>query len=453
MTTTNTAHLGQRAVIAGSSLAGLLAARALAPHFASVVVLERDTFPATPAPRRTTPQSHHVHVLLKGGENAIQRLLPGFRDAIEASGSVKLRAGRDFLAGSELGFAPRWDSGMDLHGQSRWMLEHCVRTRVLADTPNVELRTLVTVRGLSWDSTARRVTGVRIEQDGNESTLDANLVVDATGRGEGGLRWLSALGIAPPDVDEVKVDFGYSSAVVELHDDPARNWRALAIGNLPRAGARGAVLLPIEGGRWICSLGGRAGDYPPDVAEDYLDFAKNLPQPTLYEALARARFVSPAARMIYPANRFRRYERHAALPKGLIPVGDALCSFNPTYGQGMTSAALQAAALADTFSGRGAGEPLDILTQRYLERAADAARLPWRQANFNDFLYPTTEGDRSMFSPEEMQYRMQIQMAAARDEEVRRLTNEVSHLLIPFERLLEDDVRTRVAAATSAAPT
>jgi hypothetical protein len=119
--------LGKTALIAGGSLAGMLGARAIAAHFEHIIVLERDAFEATPAPRRTTPQSHHVHMLLKGGENAIDRILPGFRDAIEASGSVKMRAGLDFLAGSELGFAPRWDSGMELHGQSRWMLEHCLR--------------------------------------------------------------------------------------------------------------------------------------------------------------------------------------------------------------------------------------------------------------------------------------------------------------------------------------
>jgi hypothetical protein len=130
-------------------------------------------------------------------------------------------------------------------------------------------------------------------------------------------------------------------------------------------------------------------------------------------------------------------------------VGDALCSFNPTYGQGMTSAALQAEALFDTLAARAPGESLDVLLRRYLVRAAEVARLPWRQANFNDFLYPTTEGNRSMFTAEEMQYRMQIQMAAPRDELVRKLSNEVSHLLIPFERLLEDDVRVRVAKALS----
>ena len=447
MTSGSFKPLGRRAVIVGGSLAGMLGARAIAPHFAEVVVLERDVFAATPAPRRSAPQSHHVHVLLKGGENAIDRILPGFRDAIEASGSVKMFAGQDFLAGSELGFAPRFDGGLELHGQSRWMLEHCVREQALATTPNVRLRTGATVRGLILDAGAHRISGVKIEADSGTANLDADLVIDATGRGEGGLRWLSALGVPLPDVEEVTVDFGYSSAVVELAPDPTRDWKALVMGNLPRVGARGAVLLPIEGGRFICSMGGRAGDYPPDSEAAFLEFAKSLPHPQMYEALKNARFVSSVARMIYPANRFRHYERLTTLPHGLIPLGDALCSFNPTYGQGMTSAALQAQALFDTLAQRAPGESLETLTRMYLQRAADVARMPWRQANYNDFLYPTTQGDRTMFSDDELRYRMEVQIAAGRDEVVRRLSNEVGHLLLPFERLMDDDVRARVAAA------
>jgi 2-polyprenyl-6-methoxyphenol hydroxylase-like FAD-dependent oxidoreductase len=140
------------------------------------------------------------------------------------------------------------------------------------------------------------------------------------------------------------------------------------------------------------------------------------------------------------------------LPHGLIPLGDALCSFNPTYGQGMTSAALQAETLFDTLAGRAPNDALDALTRAYLKRAAEAARMPWRQANYADFFYPTTQGNRDMFTAEEMKYRMEIQIAAARDTEVRRLSNEVQHLLVPFERLMEDDVRGRVAAALAQNP-
>ena len=438
-------NLGQRAIVVGGSIAGMLAARVIATHFDTVVVLERDEFPAQPQPRRTVPQSHHVHMLLKGGENAIERLVPGFLAELTAQGTVPME-GRDFGAASELGFAPRGDTGMVLHGQSRWMLEHCLRQRVLATTANVELRTGTIVRGLAYNAATNRVTGVVLDGDSDKS-LQSDCVIDATGRGEAGMRWLTALGIATPAVEEVKVDFGYSSAVVELDVNTERDWKAFALGNLPRVGARGAVLLPIEGGQHICSLGGRAGDYPPETETAFLEFAKSLPKTTIYDALAVAKFVSPVARMIYPANRFRHYEQLETLPTGLLPLGDALCSFNPTYGQGMSSAALQADVLNDTLASRNESDSLRDVVHVYLQRAAQVARMPWRQANYNDFLYPTTEGDRSMFTEDEMNYRFQVAMAVGKDAVVRKLSSEVQHLLVPFEALMAEDIRERVKEA------
>jgi 2-polyprenyl-6-methoxyphenol hydroxylase-like FAD-dependent oxidoreductase len=438
--------LAARAIVVGASIAGMLAARVVAPHAREVIVLDRDVFEATPGPRRMTPQSAHVHMLLKGGENAINRMVPGFRDAIENAGSVKVRAGLDFLGGSELGFGPRWDSEMDLHAQSRWTLEHCLREQVLASTPNVTLRSGITVRGLRVDAASNRVTGVNIE-GGDDASMDADIVIDASGRGEAALRWLSALGLALPEIEQVGVDFGYASAVLELDPEQARDWKGLAMGNLPRVGARGAVILPIENGQYMVALGGRAGDYPPDTAEGIVEYAKSLPQGLMHETLSRAKFVSPVARLIYPANRFRHYERLETLPEGLMPIGDAVCSFNPTYGQGMSSAAMQAEALQEVLTARDATESLRTIGQRYLQRAAEVCRMPWRQANYNDFLYPTTEGDREMFTQEELAYRMQVQIAAMRDPELRKLSHEVGQLLIPFEALLAPEIREKVAAA------
>lgn len=442
-------RIGRRAVIAGGSLAGMLSARALSPHFDEVVVVERDLFGDAPAPRATVPQSAHLHMLLKGGENAIERMLPGFRAKIESSGSVQI-GGRDFVAGSDLGLAPRRESKLLMHGQSRWMLEHCLRSCVLAQVPNVVVHTSVTARGLRYDPTANRVTGLDVSGPEGPFALEGELVIDATGRSEIGLRWLRALGLPLPDVEEVHVDFGYASVVVELAPDPERDWKGVVSGNLPRVGARGAIISPIEDGLHICSMGGRAGDYPPAEREPFLEFAGSLPQSTIHDELRQGRFTGPIARMTYPANRFRHYERLESLPAGLLPVGDALCSFNPTYGQGMSSAALQAEVLCNVFAERDASTPLEELGARYLERAAEVARMPWRQANFNDFLYPTTRGDRGMFSEEEMQYRIRLQMAARNDEQLQDLAGQVQQLLIPFERLLEDDVRERVEAATRA---
>lgn len=437
--------LGNQAVVVGGSLAGMLAARVLAPHFARVLVFDRDELPSEPAPRRATPQAHHVHMLLKGGENAIEVLLPGFCAELEARGSLRVSGGLDTLAISELGPAPRFESNLRLHSQSRWLLEHVVRMLVLARTPNLELRSGVSVRGLVRDAAANRIRGV-IPNAGREP-IPAELVVDASGRREEGLHWLEALGLPAPPVESVEVDFGYASMVLELDPGQQRDWQMLVVAHLPRVGARGAVILPIEGGRAMCSLGGRAGDYPPTGRERVLEFAASLPDPILAETLRRAKLVTPVSRMIYPANRFRHYERCPELPLGFLPLGDALCSFNPTYGQGMSSAALQAMALHEALTERAPREGLREVSARYLARAAEVARMPWRQANYNDFLYPTTDGDRAMFSEEEMQYRSAVQLASLRDAVVREQLTLVNQLLAPFEVLLADDIRKRVASA------
>lgn len=447
--------LGRRAVVVGGSLAGMLSARAVAPHFEEVVVLERAQLDGELAPRMSAPQTYHLHVLLKGGENAMEELAPGFREAMERGGSVTIHPGRDFHSASELGVARKFDTDMRVHGQSRWLLEDCLRQRVLASTDNLELRTGVTVRGLRHDALANEIRGLLIKVDGERSDLACDLVVDASGRGEGAVRWFGALGIAAPEIEEVKVDFGYASTVLRLADDPDRDWKGLVVGNLPRTGARGGVIMPIEadaeGPRHICSLGGRAGDYPPDDREGFVAFTEALPDPGLHEALSKAEFLAPVSRLVYPANRLRHYERMGdALPAGFVPVGDALCSFNPTYGQGMSSSALQARTLATTLGERSAGDDLRVLVQRHLDAAAEVVRMPWRQANFNDFLYPTTEGDRTMFSKEEMAYRSQVGIAALKDDFVRDVSSAVQNLLVPYERLLEDDVRERVSAALAA---
>jgi len=300
---------------------------------------------------------------------------------------------------------------------------------------------------LLHDAASNQITGVRFDADGETSELTASLVVDASGRGEGAVRWLNALGIKPPEIETVKVDFAYASTFVRLADDPEREWKGLVVGNLPREGARGAVLMPIEGGLHVCSAGGRAGDYPPDDRDGFIEFLRALPTPTIAEEIERAEFVRPISRMIYPANRLRHYERSANLPQAFLPVGDAFCSFNPTYGQGMSCAAFLAEALAETLSAREADEGVAELGPRYLNKASDAVQFPWRQANFHDFLYPSTEGDRSIIPQEETQYRLQLQMATTRDPVLRDLAAAVQHFLEPSQRLFDDDTRARVAAA------
>ncbi|MEE3108935.1 MAG: hypothetical protein VX323_02695, partial [Pseudomonadota bacterium] len=231
----NAERLGHRALVLGGSLAGLLAARAVAPHFDQVIIVDRAAFGDDAAPRMSAPQTYHLHVLLKGGEQAMEALAPGFLARLEAAGSVPLDPGHDFFSASELGVAKPFETPMRVHGQSRWLLEHCLRQQVCESTAKLTMRSGVTVRGLVTDAAGTVVKGVRLETAaGTEETLSGDLVVDASGRGEGAIRWLKALGLPEPPVETVKVSFGYASTVVRLGDDPSRSWKAVVVGNLPR---------------------------------------------------------------------------------------------------------------------------------------------------------------------------------------------------------------------------
>ena len=279
-------RLGERAVVAGGSLAGLLSARVLCDYFDEVLVLDRDEIHDRPENRRMTPQSHHVHILLKGGEVATEALIPGFTEEMVSVGSVPMLAGRDIIQGSAFGFGQRWDGPITLHSQSRAMLEHCVRKLVRNASDRIVLRSKSTVRGLQYDADRGRITGVEAESaEGKRERIGADLVIDATGGGAGAMRWLSALGLPIPFVEEVKVNFGYSSAIFELKD--GRDWKGALIGGPPPKISYGGLVMPIEEGCHIVSLGGRFGDFPPDDLDGFLAFAKQLPQPTIYEALEK----------------------------------------------------------------------------------------------------------------------------------------------------------------------
>lgn len=443
-------RLGKRVAIAGGSLAGLLSARVLSEYFDEVLVLDRDEILDHPHNRRLTPQGYHAHILLKGGELAVESLLPGFVEEMVRVGSVPLQTGRDLIAGSALGFAPRWDGPITLHSQSRALLEHCVRKLVRdfdeARGRRIELRALTTVRGLNYDPERKRITGVELETaDGGREAVEADLVIDATGGGAGAMRWLAALKLPVPEVEEVKVNFGYTSAVFRFAN--SRDWKGALIGGPPPKISRGALALPIEDGAHIVSLGGRFGDYPPDDLDGLLAFAKDLPQPQIYDVLAGATPLTEPKTMRFGVNRFRHYERMDDLVEGLIPIGDALECVNPTYGQGMSSTAKQVKTFSEVLADHaGRSTSLAEIANEYLPLAAEVATVPWRQANFNDFMYPQTEGDRSQFTREEAEYRMKLQLLSTSDEDVRLRLLRVGQMIEPPSILFEEEVAAKVAA-------
>ena len=437
-------RLGQHAVIIGGSVAGLTAARVLSDHFARVTVLERDPVAERPEVRKSVPQGHHVHTLLLGGERALSALYPGFTDRLRSMGAVSWRTGLDNAVFRPDGkvrtlalgsVREARDLGFDAYNQSRGVLEHCIR-RATLEIANVELRADTSVQSVVFEN--GRVCGVRC----GDASVAAELVVDASGRGSRAPRWLAELGYKPPQETAIGVDLGYASTRFRVPDSYAEPERYLAFfGPAPRY-TSGAYLAAIEDGQWILTLVGRFGAYPPTDEAGFLAFAASLHTPLLHNLVKDAERVAEIAPFRYAQSVHRHYERLETFPAGFLVIGDAVCSFNPVYGQGMSTAAQQARALQQVLAG---ATGLDGLAQAFFPKAAEVIAAPWAFTASADLAFPQTRGDRSVLSKERARYFSALGELMNDDIEVHRLVAEVLQLAKPLSFLMEEPLRSRVA--------
>lgn len=433
--------IARRAVVLGSGIAGLFAARVLADHFDEVVLIDRDDVPDSPSNRDGVPQGKHFHALLPGGLNIANELFSGFSDDLCGAGAVPCVGGQDFFAyrpeGKSYAIAvyqpdPR-PMGM-IYFMSRALLEHCIRRRV-EGLPNVETRYRSLVRdALGEDG---RVTGVLIE--GGER-VSADLVVDASGRNARTAQWLAALGYATPAESVVNCDFSYASAVVRPSDPEALGGAGFFVLPKPESpyNTRGAYVVRIEGGNWLAGLGGRFGDYPPTEVDKWREFGRTLSYPVWDEAMETAELVTQPAPFKFPRSVRRHFERLDRFPDGLVPLGDSVCHFNPVYGQGMSAAACQARALGQVLQRRGReSQDLTGLALEFFPAAFEVTRTPWALAAAADFLDGRTTGD---FPVEEMQSLVMFQALAAladADPEAAQLIADIVTLALPLSALHE----------------
>lgn len=380
---------GSHAVVVGASLAGLLAGRALARHFEKVTILERDDLAAIASggPRRGVPQARHVHVLLRGGLDAVESLLPGIGSELDGCGVLTDMSSE--LWWFHFGvWKLRFPSGITSFFCDRLALERAIRRRVEA-IGNIELRSGATAEGLLAEG--GRVTGVQVANQ-EKPQIAADLVIDASGRGSRAPQWLADLGYPRPEVSEVGVDVGYASRLYRIPADCEHDWKVMAIFPRPPETKRVGMMYPLAGGRMLVTLGGWCGDHPPTDDEGYTDFAATLPAPDIHRFVEAADPLTPIVVHRFPSNLRRRYERSARWPEGFAVVGDAACSFNPIYGQGMSVGALQAEALDQALASRSFRKP--GFARGFQKRVARLASTPWLLATGEDFRYPEATGDR-----------------------------------------------------------
>lgn len=387
--------VGRQAVVIGGSLGGMLSARVLSDYYDKVTVVERDEVSDSTEPRNGVPQGRHVHVIYGGGAKVIEDLLPGFCDELVEAGSLPLDFANDLAWYHGGVWKLRTDTDLISYWQSRPFLEAHIRRRVMQDT-DVEFLGQSEARGLVAED--GRVTGVevrRIGGDGDTTTIEADLVIDASGRSSRAPQWLEELGYSKPEETNVEVNLGYASRTYERPPDDSRDWQIMGLFGTPPSQKKTGYIFPIEGQRWLATEVGYLEDYPPDDEEAYWQFARDLELPDFYEALKDAKPLTPIVTYRFPCHRWRHYERMHRLPQGLLVLGDAIGSFNPVYGQGMSACAMQVKLLSKMLQEVGSANQLPAsFAKRFFGQAAKIVANPWLLATNSDFMYPETGGRR-----------------------------------------------------------
>jgi 2-polyprenyl-6-methoxyphenol hydroxylase-like FAD-dependent oxidoreductase len=439
--------LGHRAIVCGASMGGLLAARALSEFYDEVTLVERDRLPEGAEQRRGVPQGRHFHALLSTGSKALDELFPGLLDELVAGGAQVLdnepsrayvRLGRHELDLSGTFVDP---ASLVTYQPSRPFLESHVRRRVRAIDNVTFLEGHDVVEPIA--DGAYRVMGVRVvnRATGVETVLDADLVVDTTGRSARTPAFLEKLGYQRPVERRYPVHLSYASQFLRIPAGMLGDKLGFSIGPLPERPI-GVVVVAYEHGTWILTLFGVGGHNLPEDLPGVIECAAQFAPPFVIAALRAAEPIGALSVQRYPASTWRRYDKMRGFPAGLLVMGDAICSFNPVYMQGMTMAARQAVALRECLADRDGD-----VRRRFFKEAAKQIAPVWQGNRLSDFTVSPGGGWRGALK-RLMNWQMdKAQAAAANDPVVAEATLRVMHFVDPPARLMRPSFLMRLVAA------
>lgn len=430
-----------RAVVIGGSMAGLLAARVLSDQFERVTVIERDRFPEEPVPRKGVPQARHAHALLARGQIIVAGLFPGLAEDLIRDGAITCDGPAESRWYQPGGYRARFSTGRAGVMMSRPLLEWHVRRRVLA-LPNVAVLPERAVTDLVSTADRARVTGVTLRRHSAgepDETLAAELVVDACGRGSRAPAWLEALGYERPTEERIEIGIGYATRLYRRRPGDLPGAKFVIVQPTPPHERRYGAMFPVEGERWMVTLGGWLGDHPPADEAGFREFARSLPAPEIHDVVKVAEPLGEPVTYRFPANLRRRFEILSRVPEGYLVIGDALCAFNPIYGQGMSVSAMEAQVLHECLR-----EGSDGLPRRFYRRVSKVIDTPWLLAAGADFAYRGVAGSKAPTTDLFNWYLGRVQRAATRDPRVCRALIGVTQLLAPPAALFQPRIALRV---------
>lgn len=432
------------ALVIGGSLAGLLSARVLSDHYDRVTVIERDHYPDQPEFRNGVPQSRHLHILLAKGHEVLAQFFPTLEEDFQRMGIPNIDLGWQTVSYTAGGWTKRVRTGIISNPVTRVTLDWYVRQQLLQRS-NISFLTGLEVQSLTANASGTVITGVEAKNRDDQSvqTIDADLIVDASGRTSKAPEWLKALGYIAPPRKVVNSYLGYATRWYEIPTDRVYDRHIILITPLPNEGNyRAGAIQEVENNQWVVTLAGMNKVYPPTDEEGFLEFARQLPSPAIYEAIKEAKPVSPVYGYRRTENVWNHFEQLPRHPDHFIVIGDAYCGFNPVYGQGMSVAAMEAQALDKLLREKG---PENLEPAEFYGVLANVVENVWLMATGEDLRYPGTEGDRpGLLARLVQKYVERIIAVLPLDEEIGTAFLKVNNLLEPPQSLLHPRLVARV---------
>jgi len=431
--------------VIGGSLTGLLAARVLGEYFSEVTIIERDLLKDDTMQRPGVPHSRHLHALLPRGLQIIEAFFPGIREQLESYGAVPLDVADDIAWLTPQGWGMKFRSGLEGLSFTRDLLDWTIRRRV-SRLPNVKFVDATDVVGLLRGDSGR-ILGVRTRERnlrdlGSTADLSGEVVVVAAGRQNAIATWFAEVGLEEPRITTIDAHIGYASRMYRRTKQQSPKWKAIILQAVPPDVHRSGLVFPVEGNRWLVTLIGADRDYPPNNDAGFLEYAKSLRNPGLYDAIREAEPLTPICAYRATQNRQYHFELLKNWPEGLVVMGDAACAFNPVYGQGMSTAAIEAARLHNLLCDNRAASDFGRVFQQEI---AGIIQSPWTLATSADLRFRSVEGATANRKTKIMHWYVdQVLRLGTRDQWARRRFLEVQGMLRDASAILKPDMLFRV---------